>query len=114
MLGWNGFHSSTSDSCRPLPPFSSAVWNTLSAKDVSLPSFNSVVLALCQSWHLKESVYSRYAIADETSLKDAAVKLAALHDAGRLSTTVPSHLSKQSQSKVAVSSQTITRITETL
>ena len=58
--------------------------------------------AMAMTGHLTESVYRRYAIADETSLKEAAVKLAALHNAGRLSTNVSSHLSKQSQSKAAV------------
>jgi integrase len=58
--------------------------------------------AMAMTGHLTESVYRRYAIADETSLKEAAVKLAALHNAGRLSTNVFSHLSKQSQSKAAV------------
>jgi hypothetical protein len=35
---------------------------------------------MAMTGHLTESVYRRYAIADETSLKEAAVKLAALHN----------------------------------
>jgi hypothetical protein len=40
--------------------------------------------------HENEAIYRRYAIADEVSLKEAAVKLAALGKAGRLSTNVRS------------------------
>jgi hypothetical protein len=45
--------------------------------------------AMAMTGHLTESVYRRFAIADETSLKEAGVKLAALHNAGGLSTNVP-------------------------
>ncbi len=46
-----------------------------------------------------QPTYRRYAVSDETSLKEAAAKLAALHGKGQMSTESPSHLSKQSQSK---------------
>jgi len=54
--------------------------------------------AMAMTGHLTESVYRRYAVSDETSLKEAAAKLAALHDAGRLSTNVRSNWSKRGQS----------------
>jgi len=42
--------------------------------------------------HRTQSIYQRYAIADETALREAAVKLSALH--GQMSTGEKSHLSK--------------------
>ncbi len=46
--------------------------------------------AMAMVGHETEAIYRRYAIADEASLKEAAVKLAALGKAGRLSKTVHS------------------------
>jgi integrase len=46
--------------------------------------------AMAMVGHETETIYRRYAIADEASLKEAAVKLAALGKAGRLSKTVRS------------------------
>lgn len=56
--------------------------------------------AMAMTGHLTESVYRRYAVSDETSLKEAAVKLAALH--GQMSTERTRHLSKQSQSSARI------------
>jgi site-specific recombinase XerD len=46
--------------------------------------------AMAMIGHKTQAIYSRYAIADEASLKEAAVKLAALHDFDRLSKNVRS------------------------
>jgi integrase len=44
--------------------------------------------AMAMVGHKTQAIYSRYAIADEASLKEAAVKLATFHETEKLSTKV--------------------------
>jgi hypothetical protein len=46
-----------------------------------MPALRSDAMAMVG--HLTESIHRRYAISDETSLRESAVKLAALHDSDR-------------------------------
>jgi integrase len=58
--------------------------------------------AMAMVGHRTQSIYQRYAIADETALKEAAVKLAALHAKDRLSADVQRENSNFYQSTIKV------------
>ena len=59
------------------------------------------VHAIARTGHGTESVYRRYAVSDEPSLIEAAVKLAALHARGQMSAGILSGLSKSCVKAVA-------------